>query len=277
MPSQPDVTVGIDLGDRHSHLCLNDTQGGEVIDVSCVAPNSINNAVNPTNERSWDLTLCHYRITMNADRGNRSGVGEGVMDLEEKGIATEPFAAVLDQLQVETMRPGLVSERRTSDMGGLYHDEHSLKDLVGSGDPLVYRAAAPVPEVSGGVPFSITTIEPGAVGEEFSMTEGQDHTSYEGEPCLGLSGKGGPVLYTGEEDRWVETGPGSAGYIPPGRAHRTVNVGSEPFRFLAAYPGAAGHDYEPVVGKGLGLRVVRNACNHKEIEESASVSNPDDA
>ena len=31
MPPQPDVTVGIDLGDRHSHLCLIDTQSGEAI------------------------------------------------------------------------------------------------------------------------------------------------------------------------------------------------------------------------------------------------------
>ena len=33
MPSQPDVvTAGIDLGDRHSHLCLIDTQSGEVVE-----------------------------------------------------------------------------------------------------------------------------------------------------------------------------------------------------------------------------------------------------
>jgi hypothetical protein len=30
MPSQPSVTVGVDLGDRHSHLCLIDTASGEV-------------------------------------------------------------------------------------------------------------------------------------------------------------------------------------------------------------------------------------------------------
>lgn len=34
MPSQLDVTVGIDLGDRHSHLCLVDTQSGEIIEES---------------------------------------------------------------------------------------------------------------------------------------------------------------------------------------------------------------------------------------------------
>ena len=32
MPSQPDITVGIDLGDRHSHLCLIDAESGEVVE-----------------------------------------------------------------------------------------------------------------------------------------------------------------------------------------------------------------------------------------------------
>lgn len=36
MPSQPNVTVGIDLGDHHSHLCLIDTENGEVLEESRV-------------------------------------------------------------------------------------------------------------------------------------------------------------------------------------------------------------------------------------------------
>jgi transposase len=32
MSSQPSVTVGVDLGDRHSHLCLVDTRSGEVLE-----------------------------------------------------------------------------------------------------------------------------------------------------------------------------------------------------------------------------------------------------
>ena len=32
MSFQPSVTVGIDLGDRHSHLCVLDTKGGEVLE-----------------------------------------------------------------------------------------------------------------------------------------------------------------------------------------------------------------------------------------------------
>lgn len=36
MTSQPEVTAGIDLGDRHSHLCLLDTRSGEVVEESRV-------------------------------------------------------------------------------------------------------------------------------------------------------------------------------------------------------------------------------------------------
>lgn len=34
MSSQPSVTVGIDLGDHHSHICLIDTENGEVLEES---------------------------------------------------------------------------------------------------------------------------------------------------------------------------------------------------------------------------------------------------
>ncbi len=37
MPSQLGVTVGIDLGGRHSHLCLLDTQSGEIIEESRIS------------------------------------------------------------------------------------------------------------------------------------------------------------------------------------------------------------------------------------------------
>ena len=39
MPSQPNLTVGIDLGDRHSHLCLIDTPSGEVIEEGRIPTN----------------------------------------------------------------------------------------------------------------------------------------------------------------------------------------------------------------------------------------------
>ena len=53
--------------------------------------------------------------------------------------------------------------------------------------------------------------------------------------------------------------PGSIGYIPPGWAHRSVNVSDTAYRFLAVYPGSAGHDYQWVLDHGMGARAKRLA------------------
>lgn len=172
--------------------------------------------------------------------------------------SVQPFGALLDADKGWVEPTGPVAENRISDMVGLYESESAWGEAAQMGDPLVYRVvAAPVPEVAGEVPFSITTIEAGAVGGEFFMTKGHAHTSREGELYVGLSGQGLLLLYDGGEPRWVEVSAGRAGYIPPGWAHRTVNVGDEPFRFLAVYPGGAGHDYEFVRERGMGARVRR--------------------
>ena len=169
-----------------------------------------------------------------------------------------PFGATLHADTGEVEPAGRVTENRLSDMAGLYAVGSAGGEAGGGGDPLVYRvAAAPVPEESGEVPFSVTTIEPGVVGEEFFMTKGHVHVEHQGELYIGLSGRGLLLLYDGDEPRWVEISPEGAGYIPPGWAHRTVNVGDEPFRFLAVYPGDAGHDYDFVLEKGMGARVFR--------------------
>jgi len=41
MPSQPSVTIGIDVGDRYSHLCLLDTETGEVIEESRITTSPV--------------------------------------------------------------------------------------------------------------------------------------------------------------------------------------------------------------------------------------------
>lgn len=180
--------------------------------------------------------------------------GEG---MHEK---TQPFGAVLHAATGEVEPVGPRTERRLSDPEGLYADPEAWRAVVEDGDPLVYTVvAAPVPEEAGQVPFSITTIELGRVGDEFFMTKGHWHTAEEGEVYVGMEGTGVLLLFDGEEARPVDLAPGLAGYIPPGWAHRTVNTSDEPFRFLAVYPGAAGHDYEMVLRHGMGADVMQDA------------------
>jgi glucose-6-phosphate isomerase len=89
------------------------------------------------------------------------------------------------------------------------------------------------------------------------MTKGHQHPRPRGEIYLGLSGTGGLLLFDGADPQWIPMEPGTIGYIPPGWAHRSVNTGDEPYRFLAVYPGDAGHDYDWVRENGMGQRVVR--------------------
>lgn len=173
--------------------------------------------------------------------------------------ATLPFAAVLEAASGTLTPSGQFVERRLSDLAGLYADEAAYAALLARGDPLVYRVCiAPVPEIAGELPFSITTIEAGQIGGECFMTKGHAHTAHQGEVYLGLAGRGLLLLFDGTEAQQLELRPGVATYIPPCWAHRTVNVGDVPFRFVSFYPGDAGHDYELVLRRGMGARVFRD-------------------
>jgi glucose-6-phosphate isomerase len=173
-----------------------------------------------------------------------------------------PFALVLSldsgRLEPHTSR----IERRASAMKGLYADEAALEALVEAGDPVVYEVEQrDVPEEAGQLVCCTTVIAPGAVGEEYFMTRGHFHAVRDtAEIYLGLSGEGRLLLQTEEgETAVVPMERGTVAYVPPGWAHRTVNVGAEPLAFFAVYPGQAGHDYRAIEVSGFARRVFRTA------------------
>lgn len=175
-----------------------------------------------------------------------------------------PFAVDLDLLKASVSLQGPTLVRRMTDMEGCFADGEAWRRAVDDGDPVVYEViSSPVPEVPRELPQSITTIHPGDTGGELWMTKGHQHPDPQGEIYLGLAGRGGLVMYDGRTARYLEMAPGVMGYIPPGWAHRSVNVGGEPYSFLAVYPGTAGHDYGWVVEHGLGHRVLRDGDGHR--------------
>ena len=154
---------------------------------------------------------------------------------------------------------GPVLTRRMSDLKGLFADSEVWRARSVQ-DEVVYTVqSSPVPEKPRELPQSVTTILPGDVGGELFMTKGHQHPDPQGEIYLGLRGTGGLLLFDGEQHDWIDMAPGVIGYIPPGWAHRSVNVGVEPYRFLAVYPGSAGHDYGWVLAHGMGVRARRSA------------------
>ena len=175
-----------------------------------------------------------------------------------------PYRLTMD-IAAGTISPqGPTLVRRLSDLEGLFRDCGAWRSDRAAGDPVVYTVSSSlVPEADREVPQSITTIQPGTCADEFFMTKGHQHPNHQAEIYLGLSGVGGLLLFDGNRTEWVEMAEGVMGYIPPGWAHRSVNTGAGPYRFLAVYPGCAGHDYDWVLEHGMGKRVVKG---HQGVE-----------
>jgi len=174
-------------------------------------------------------------------------------------------ARILMDVAAGTLDPaGPTLVRRLSDLEGLFRDQDAWRRDVEQDDRVVYQvSSSPVPEAPRELPQSITTVLPGDCGGELYMTKGHQHPDPQGEIYLGLAGTGGLLLHDGKRTEWVDMAAGVVGYIPPGWAHRSVNTGNEPYRFLAVYPGSAGHDYGWVVEHGMGSRVMRTDAGHR--------------
>jgi len=145
--------------------------------------------------------------------------------------------------------------RKLSDLAGCFENSKIYNAEVAASNPIVYQVkSSTVPELPSELPQSITTIFPGNCGGELFMTKGHQHPDPQGEIYFGLEGVGGIIMFNGKDKKYVEITPGKIGYIPPGWAHRSINSGETGYKFLAVYPGSAGHDYGWVLENGMGLR-----------------------
>ena len=127
---------------------------------------------------------------------------------------------------------------------------------------IVYRVQwiPPVEDgTEGGLIWGNTTIEPGTVGDEYFMTHGHFHAkSNRGEFYATIRGNGYLLMMDRNRHAWAEPmSPGSLHYVNAEVAHRTVNCGDEPLRFVACWPSDAGHDYASIVENGFNILVVR--------------------
>jgi len=149
---------------------------------------------------------------------------------------------------------GAKSTKRTlSQMQDMYLDADAAKNLVESGDPLVYEFyEVGAPEHEGDVAFGTSITYPGKVGKEYFMTKGHFHTILEtAEVYLTLSGSG--YMLTENPDGDVQLHKLSAGeavYVPKCYAHRTINTGDTPLVTFFAFRGDAGHDYGTIETRG---------------------------
>ncbi len=149
--------------------------------------------------------------------------------------------------------------RKLSNMKGMFNDEAAFEKLVKEGDPLVYDFyELGAPENPGDLAFGTSITYPGKVGNEFFMTKGHFHTILDtAEVYYCLSGKG-YMLMEDPEGNWdaQELTPGKVAYVPKRWAHRSVNIGNEPFITFFVFRGDAGHDYGTIETKGYRKLIV---------------------
>jgi glucose-6-phosphate isomerase len=187
------------------------------------------------------------------------------------GTPMEPFALALDLASGRLAPHTSTVVRRVSDMSGMYADSEAERKLAAGDDPVVYEVLQyDVPNESGQLVCCTTVINPGMVGDEYFMTKGHFHERRDtGEVYLGLAGRGYLLMFVDGQAAELEMGPGTLAYVPPYWAHRTLNVGGEPFTFFAVYPGDAGHDYGTIEKTGFPRRVVRAGAGPVVVQASS--------
>ena len=175
----------------------------------------------------------------------------------------QPFVTEIDFASGSFTPRRSITQRRLSDMAGMYADRAAAaRILAEEGDRLIYDVyAVELPAEEGQIPHGSTRITPGTIGGEFHMTKGHYHARREqGEVYFGLSGYGMLLLQTADGDTSeLEMTAGSAAYVPPFWAHRTVNIGSEDFVFFSVWEARAGHDYATIERDGFRKLVMLRA------------------
>lgn len=152
---------------------------------------------------------------------------------------------------------GLVPTRRPlSDLRGLTSDEQALENLIKYENSLVYEVySLELAKSADHITMHATVIQPGKIGNEFFFTRGHRHIYPTAEIYIGLNGQGLVLLRNQNETHVISLNAGDVVYIPPGWAHRAVNIGPVPLVFLSFHRSDAGHDYDIVQQTGFGKRI----------------------
>ncbi len=171
-----------------------------------------------------------------------------------------PSKTEVDFASGRLSRADYTIQRRLSDMAAMYADrDEAARVLAEEGDRLIYEVqGVELPVEEGQIPHCATRILPGAIGGEFHMTKGHYHARREqGEVYFGLRGRGMLLQQTeAGTTSEIEMIAGSAAYVPPYWAHRTVNIGAVDFVFFSVWEARAGHDYGTIERDGFRKLVV---------------------
>ena len=139
---------------------------------------------------------------------------------------------------------GQLEVRRWSSMPS-YFSRRPIDDS----DPVIYELfSLPMGASATDLMVVLTVLHTGDIYGEKFHTKGHFHTDPDGpEYVLVLSGRG--ILERGLRDGTREESPMEPGthiLVPPGQAHRVINIDNEPLLFICLCSAAVGHDYQSV-------------------------------
>jgi glucose-6-phosphate isomerase len=159
-------------------------------------------------------------------------------------------------------------DRKVSDLAAMFYDQAAVKQIIDTGDRVVYEIRYyPFITSKSDMALGTTVIFPGTVGGEYHMTKGHFHAS-DDQPEIYYCVQGEGLLLMESRDGDYRVAPWKAGtitHIPPQYAHRVVNTGSTPLVFVASFHVAAGHDYEQIEAQGFKHLVVERDGQAVEI------------
>lgn len=152
------------------------------------------------------------------------------------------------------------TQRNLSAMKGMFADDAKFAEMAESTDPIVYEFHdMERPQEPGEIAFGTSIVYPGRVGDEYFMTKGHFHEIRDtAEVYYCLRGRGCMLMENPEGD-WEarDLQPGSAVYVPPRYAHRSINTSpTETLITFFAFRADAGHDYGTIEDKGFRKLVV---------------------
>ncbi|MBD3197419.1 MAG: cupin domain-containing protein [Candidatus Lokiarchaeota archaeon] len=151
-------------------------------------------------------------------------------------------------------------KRMLSDMEGMYNNIKEYRNILQKGDKIVYEFHdLDINQRSAELCYGTTVVYPGKVGDEYYMTKGHFHEVLDtAEVYYSLKGQG--ILLMENIDGRIEIQemePGDSVYVPPGFAHRSINISkNEPFITFFVYRADAGHDYKTIENKGFRKLVI---------------------
>lgn len=165
------------------------------------------------------------------------------------------------------LSPSTSSKRSLKDLKAFFADTEATESILRSGqDPIIYEVFECLhPQETGQMNYGTTVLYPGKIGKEFYMTKGHFHLKEaSSEVYLGLKGEGLILLQsrTGKSE-YSRMTRGDLIYVPPGWAHRVVNLGKQKLAFFFAYQADAGHDYESIRKWGFQKLIVEE---HDRVE-----------